>query len=146
MKAPSAAFVHLPIDYPNRIWPIAHRRGGGCDGAISSPPATSQAAAEADATSFAGRTVAGQSSGSTHRGEDGSGFAPPRFDVVLRSRWPWRRATLCLLPALVTTPQLGYPNYVPDLLLLHVFVFPVSGRVCVSITHRLSARASSTSA
>jgi hypothetical protein len=65
---------------------------------------------------------------------------------VLRSRRPWRRATLRLLPVLVATPPLGYPGDVPDLLLLHLFVFSDSDRVCVSIAHILSARASSTSA
>jgi hypothetical protein len=93
---------------------------------------------EADATSAIGWTTAGQSLRQTRHGEDGLGLAPPRFHVMLRSRRPWCRAALRLLPALVATPPLGYPNDVPDLLLLGLFFFLIRDWVCISIAHRLA--------
>lgn len=110
-------------------------------------PATSHPTMDADATSGAGRTATGQYSGSTCRGEDEPGLASPLVHVALRLRWPWRHTALRLLPTLVATPPLGYPDDVPDLLLLCLFVFfPVRDRVYVSIAHHPSAHTSSTSA
>jgi hypothetical protein len=79
---------------------------------------------EADATSAVDQTMVGKSSGLTRRGEDESGLAPPWFHTTIRSRRPWRRAALRLLPALVVIPPLGYLDDVPDLLLLRLFCFP----------------------
>jgi hypothetical protein len=61
-----------------------------------------------------------------------------RLGSALRSRRPWCRAALRLLPALVAAPPLGYPSDVPDPLLLRLFVFPVTDQVCVSIARRLA--------
>jgi hypothetical protein len=71
------ASIHLPIDYPNRIWPIASRRRGSCKGDVSPPQTTSHIAMEADATSAGGWTAVGQSSGPVCRGEDGPSLVRP---------------------------------------------------------------------